>query len=73
MVRDTVCVFLPGRLFALTPPASGHGDNKGSFDPASGDIIDDVIDPVQSEKPDENQIDSHCEAHDPGRNLPGPR
>jgi hypothetical protein len=27
-----------------------------------------VIDPVQSEKPDENQVDSHCEAHDPGRN-----
>jgi len=27
-----------------------------------------VIDPVQSEKPDKNQVDSHCEAHDPGRN-----
>jgi hypothetical protein len=30
--------------------------------------VDDVIDPVESEKPDENQVDSHCEAHDPGRN-----
>jgi hypothetical protein len=26
-----------------------------------------MIDAVQSKKADENQVDSHCEAHDPGR------
>ena len=29
--------------------------------------FDDVIDPVQSQNADEDQVDSHCEAHDPGR------
>jgi len=31
-------------------------------------LFDDVIDSVQSEKPDENQVDRHSEIHDPGRN-----
>lgn len=30
-------------------------------------LFEDVIDPVQSEKADEDQIDSDREAHDPGR------
>jgi hypothetical protein len=28
-------------------------------------LVDDVIDPVESEKADEDQVDCHCEAHDP--------
>ena len=31
-------------------------------------LFDDVIDSVQSEKPDENQVHRHSEIHDPGRN-----
>ena len=31
--------------------------------------VDDVIDPIQSEKPDENQVDSHCEALIPGTDV----
>jgi len=30
-------------------------------------LIDDMIDPVESEKPDKDQVDCHCEAHDSGR------
>jgi hypothetical protein len=39
-----------------------------SFGPASPALFEEVIDPVQSNKADEDQIDGHCEAHDPRRN-----
>lgn len=35
---------------------------------ASPALIEEVIDPVQSNKADEDQIDGHCEAHDSRRN-----
>jgi hypothetical protein len=35
--------------------------------PASRTLFDDVIDPVQPEKADEDQINSDSEAHDPRR------
>lgn len=37
------------------------------FGPASPALFEEVIDPVQSKKADEDQIDSHCEARDPRR------
>jgi hypothetical protein len=37
------------------------------FGPALTALIEDVIDPVQSEKAHDDQIDRHCEAHDPRR------
>ena len=40
---------------------------RRSFGPASPALFEEVIDPVQSKKADEDQIDSHCEAHDPRR------
>ena len=38
-----------------------------AFTAQSATLFDDVIDPVQPEKADEDQIDSHCEAHGPRR------
>jgi hypothetical protein len=37
------------------------------FGSASPALFEDVIDPVQSKKADEDQIDGHCGAHDPRR------
>jgi hypothetical protein len=34
--------------------------------PASPALFDDVVDPIQSEKADEDQVDSHCEAQSTG-------
>ena len=31
------------------------------------DLFEEVIDPVQPEKPGDNQIDRHCDADDAGR------
>ena len=38
------------------------------FGPASPALFEEMIDPVQSKKADEDQIDGHCEAHDSMRN-----
>ena len=38
------------------------------FGPASPALFEEMIDPVQSNKADEDQIDGHCEAHDSRRN-----
>ena len=67
------------RRSAGTMQPSNHGLTSGLprvkaglFDggrgPASPALIEEVIDPVQSKKADEDQIDGHCEAHDPRRN-----
>jgi hypothetical protein len=49
-------------------PARRPARTTGALAPGQATLSDDVIDPVQSEKSNENQVDSHCEAHDPGRN-----
>ena len=42
-------------------------DSEGAGLRSRATSFDDVIDPVQSQNADEDQVDSHCEAHDPGR------
>jgi hypothetical protein len=40
---------------------------QGASVPRVTGLFDEVIDPVQSREADEDQVDSHCEAHDPRR------
>ena len=44
-----------------------RGNSGGIIPFGSFALIDEVIDSIQSEKADEDQVDCHCEAHDPGR------
>ena len=68
MKRVPVCVSMDkARSAAFGAPLEHCAFPEKTDDALVADLVDDVIDSVESEKADEDQVDRHCEAHDPGR------